>query len=122
MVYSVKWQGRKNFNKYNSRKQEYNGRTYHSMKEANYAAELDLLKRAGEIKDWIPQFRIEFIWNGYHIGDYLVDFKVIMLDGTIEFREVKGYETDMWRWKWRMCEAMFAKDIQKGKVKLVLIK
>ena len=37
-------------NKYKAIKQEFNGRVYHSKKEARYAQELELRKRIVEIK------------------------------------------------------------------------
>ena len=50
-------------NKFYNIQKEYNGRVYHSKKEADYACELDLLQRAGEIKWWIPQYKIDLIVN-----------------------------------------------------------
>lgn len=96
---------------------EYGNRKYMSKKEAGYARDLDLMIKAGEVKEWIPQFRLRLDVNGYHICDYLVDFKVIMSDGSEEIHEVKGFETDMWRFKWRLTEALYG-----DKYKMVLIK
>lgn len=104
-------------NKYGAARKEYNGRTYMSKGEAGYAAELDLRKRAGEIKEIIPQYRLSLDVNGYHICNYIVDFKVVMADDTIEFHEYKGFETDLWRIKWKLAEAIYGKDY-----KLVVIK
>jgi hypothetical protein len=42
----------------------YAGRTYHSKKEAQYAAILDLRQRAGEIREWEAQVRIPLRVNG----------------------------------------------------------
>lgn len=41
--------------KYRNVPKEYNGRTYQSTAEANYAADLDSRLRTGEVIDWIPQ-------------------------------------------------------------------
>lgn len=103
---------RKNWNKYKNIKQEYNGSRYDSKKEANKAYELDMLKRAGEIKDWQKQVKIEFNFkktkNGWvltdesaqklkeqnrefaHLFNYFIDFLVFHNDGTEEYIEVKG--------------------------------
>lgn len=94
-------------NKYNAVKKEYNGRLYDSMKEADYAAQLDLLIKAGEVKKWEPQFKIELTSEGQHICFYLIDFKVWFTDDRIEYHEVKGKETDLWRTKWKMSKAQY---------------
>lgn len=103
--------------KYGNKKKEYGGRLYMSKGEAGYAAELELRKRAGEIKEIIPQYRISLDVNGYHICNYIVDFKLIMADDTIELHEYKGFETDIWRMKWKLTEALYGKQY-----KLVVIK
>lgn len=46
-------------NKYNATKSNYAGYVYDSGKEAKYAQELDLLKKAKKIKAWDRQFIIE---------------------------------------------------------------
>lgn len=82
-------------NKYGARKTEYNGRKYDSMKEAEYAQNLDFLKRAGEIVGWEPQVRIPLVVREKKICVYVLDFRVEHNDGTIEWVEVKGYKTDV---------------------------
>lgn len=105
----------KNRNKYNSKRTTYNGRSYDSALEASYAEELDWRKKAGEIKDIIPQFKLELYVSGFHICNYYVDFKIILPDGKEEFHEVKGFETDLWKIKWKLSHALY------GKEKFVLI-
>lgn len=83
--------------KYNSTRTEYNGRWYDSGAEAQYAAELDMRMRAGEIEAWVPQKRFEFVVNGVYICSHKVDFELTMSDGTIELHEVKGRESEDWR-------------------------
>ena len=100
---------RRNFsrkNKYNARKTKYNGRYYDSALEAAYAENLDWLIKAGEIEKWEPQHKIDLRVNEVHIANYYVDFKVFYPDGHHEYHEVKGYETDVWRMKWRLAQAM----------------
>lgn len=107
-------------NKYNATKQTYNGRSYDSKLEAKYAEQLDWRKKAGEIKEIIPQFKIELRVNEKHICNYYMDFKLVMADDTIEFHEVKGFETSLWRMKWRITEATL-NEIEPN-AKLVLVK
>lgn len=93
--------------KYGSQKQSYGGRNYHSIKEANYAFELDMRIKAGEIKSYDNQYKIELYVNGIHICNYFIDFRVELNDGSYEYHEVKGFETDMWRLKWKLTKAIF---------------
>ena len=97
-------------NKYNSRKSEYNGRIYDSALECNYAIELDWRKKAKEIKNWTPQYKLDLRVNDIHITNYYVDFAVELNDGRIEFHEVKGYEADVWRIKWSLAKAIYSEN------------
>jgi len=110
----------KRYNKYKAEKQTFSGRSYHSKKEADYAVQLAWRKKAGEIKEIIPQYKLDIRVNGKHITNYFIDFKVILSDNTIELIEVKGFETDIWRLKWRLTEALL--DEIEPRAKLVLIK
>lgn len=94
-------------NKYNAKTSLYNGRSYHSRKEAGYAETLDWLKRSGEIKDWKPQKKIEININGKHICNHYVDFEVYYHDGRVEWHEVKGFATNEWILKRRLIEAIY---------------
>ena len=94
-------------NKFNAKKQSYNGRTYHSIKEANYAMELDWRIKAGEVKEWIPQYKLELRVNDAHWRNYFIDFKVICTDGTVEYVEVKGFPTEVWKQKWDITVIIF---------------
>lgn len=93
--------------KYNNKTKQYNGRTFDSIREANHAEELDWRIKAGEVKEWIPQYKISLDINGRHIANYYIDFKVIMSDESIQYHEVKGFETDVWRLKWKLTEALY---------------
>jgi hypothetical protein len=94
-------------NKYHSKVSNYNGRNYQSALECSYAIQLDWLKKAGEVKEWIPQFKIDISVNGCHICNYFIDFKVIYSDGHEEYHEVKGFETDIWKMKWDLSKAIY---------------
>lgn len=76
--------------------------------EAGKANELELLKRAKEIKDFKEQVKIPLIVNGYVVCDYYIDFVVEHNDGTTEYVETKGYATDVWKLKWKLFEALFS--------------
>ncbi len=89
-----------------AKKSEYGGYIFDSKFEASHAADLDILKRAGEIKDYKKQVNIPLVVNGYKIGDYRIDFIVYHNDGTIEYVELKGVAFPVWRLKWKILEAM----------------
>lgn len=92
--------------KYRNKTKQYGGRSYDSIREANHAEELDWRIKAKEIKEWIPQFKISLDVNGFRICNYYVDFKVIMVDGSIQFHEVKGLILPVWQLKWKLFEAL----------------
>ena len=110
----------KRYNKYKAEKQTFNGRSYHSKKEADYAAQLAWRMKAGEIKEIIPQYKLDIRVNGKHITNYFIDFKIILADDSVELIEVKGFATDLWRLKWKLTEALLD-EIEPG-AKLVLVK
>jgi len=107
-------------NKYGAVKQTYNGRSYHSKKEAAYAMELHMRELAGEITEIIPQYPLRLYVNGKKICNYYMDFKITLADGTVELIEVKGFETDVWRLKWKLTEALLEE--LEPNAKLVLVK
>lgn len=106
-------------NKYNAKSNVYNGQIYHSKKESAYAAELDLRLKAKEIKSWDRQVKISLDVNGYHICNYYIDFVIKHNDNSTEYVEVKGYETDVWRLKWKLFEALYG---DKKNIKLSVVK
>lgn len=98
-------------NKYGAIKQTYQGYSYMSKKEAAKAMELDMLVKAGEIKGWERQKKIELKGeNGGHVCNYYIDFVVEHKDGVIEFIEVKGFKTDVWKLKWKLFEDKYGSD------------
>ncbi len=106
-------------NKYGNKSQTYNRISYASKKEAGFAEELDFRMRAKDIKCWSRQQKISLDVNGYHICNYYIDFVVEHNDGTFEYVEVKGFETEVWRLKWKLFEALFGNDPM---IKLTVIK
>lgn len=116
------WRQQFRGNKYHAKKTEYDGVQYHSKFEAGFAQGLDMRLKAKEIKGWERQVKISLDVNGYHIANYYIDFVVHHLDKTKEYVEVKGFETDVWRMKWKLTEALLSKEVKKGKVLLTVVK
>jgi len=97
----------KTTNKYHNKSTEYGGSIFDSKLEAGYAEELDIRKMAGDIKDWERQIKISLDINGVHLCNYYVDFLIHHNDGTKEYVEIKGFETPIWRLKWKIFEAYY---------------
>lgn len=102
-MYQVKKSRR---NKYNAKSTCYNGIYYHSKFEAGYAEELDWRIKAKDIKSVERQVKISLDVNGKHITNYFIDFVIIHNDDSFEYVEVKGFETEVWRLKWKLFEAL----------------
>lgn len=98
------------YNKYNAVRQTYGGYNYHSRAEADYAAELDLRLKGKDIKGWERQFKISIDYNGQHICNYYVDFRIHHNDDSYELVEVKGMETETWRLKRKLLEVVWLPD------------
>jgi len=88
--------GRKPQNKYHAIQTEYRGVIYASKAEANRAAELDLLVRAGSVLWWLRQVPIDIGEPGVD-KPYRVDFLVCDRDEQIHAEDVKGIETASFR-------------------------
>lgn len=97
--------------KYKNISTYYDGYWYASKLEANYAHELDLRKKSvresDRVKNWQRQYKISFDINGHHICNYYVDFYVEYTDGRKELVECKGMETDVWKLKRNLLEALY---------------
>ena len=93
--------------KYNAKKTEYNGKLYDSKREAQHAAKLDLLIKAGEVTKYETQHIIHLEVNNKKLCKYIVDFKVYLSSGLIEYHEVKGYETDVYKLKIKLARILY---------------
>ena len=92
-----KWPGEKR-SKYGNRRTSYGGHTYDSQREANRAAELDMLIRAGEIAGYARQVGFQ-LPGGI---EYRADFVVLNLDGTYKIEDAKGVRTQVYKLKKRL--------------------
>jgi len=104
---------KKKRNKYNASKTEYNGIIYDSKLEASYALGYDKKKQAKIVLDWSRQHCFELLINSTKICKYRIDFRVVNTDGWIDYVEVKGMPTALWKLKWKITKALFT-DLTKG--------
>ena len=93
-------------NKFGAQKTTIAGVIYDSKAEAEYALELDAMKKQGIITGYERQVPFPlFAWreNG-RVGVALhgVDFVVTLPDGHRECREVKGVATALWKLKHKL--------------------
>ncbi len=101
-------------NKYGAKKTNYNGDKFDSKFECSVAMDLDFRLKAGEIKGWERQFKVECIPYNSH-GDQVpelkvshkVDFRVHELDGSFTLLEAKGFETDDYKRRRKWLEKMW---------------
>lgn len=78
---------------------------YDSKLEADKAFELEMRKKAGEIKGWEAQKRFPIYHKGELITTYKIDFVVHNHGGTIEYIETKGYFEYASRLRWKLFTA-----------------
>jgi hypothetical protein len=108
-------------NKYRNQKVEVDGITFHSRKEANFYSDLLIKKNAKLITDFEKQVQYDIRVNDIHIAKYFLDFKVINLDGSINYYDVKGKDkvsgkwitTDVFALKKKLVEAIYGIKIEK---------
>ena len=107
--------------KYKARKTAYGGSVYDSAKEAKRAAELELLQRAGKIRNLRRQVKFTlqegFSYEGRKIRaiEYIADF-VYEADGLI-IEDVKGYRTPEYKIKAKMLKRLIASGEINGEFK-----
>lgn len=99
-------------NKYGAKKTEFNGHVYDSKFEASVAADLELRKKAKDIKDYDRQYKVE-MWaydaNGKKAmkKSHKVDFRIHHNDGSYELLEAKGVETSDYKDRKRWLETFW---------------
>ena len=80
-------------------------RTFGSKLEAQYCEQLDWELQAGEIKHYDLQVKLPLHCQDDFICNYYIDFLVTGKHGEKILVEVKGYEFEVWRLKWKLCLA-----------------
>lgn len=120
MAYRINYKSKLK-NKFNAKRTEFSGRKYDSKMEAGYAETLEWRKKAGELTEIIPQFKIDIRINGKHWRNYYIDFKCLRKDGIWEYHEVKGFATEVWKMKWGAL-VMLKEELLEPGAELIVIK
>lgn len=92
---------RKKGNKYNAKKVKLDGRTFDSKAEASAAATLEMMRKAGRIREIEYQPRYLLLPKPNKI-EYVADFRVVWADGREEIIDIKGMETPVFKIKHKM--------------------
>jgi hypothetical protein len=100
--------------KYGAKKTELDGVTYDSKAEADYAAELKLREKAGEVGGIEIQRPFPILINGFSVGVYRADFSFIdhKEGGRLRVIDVKGYDTPLSKFKRKCVEAFYRVKIE----------
>jgi hypothetical protein len=97
-------------NKYGNKKVIVDGHKFDSIAESKYFLQLIWLKQAKQIKDFKLQPRFLLLEaykkNGKIVRktEYVADFEITNLDGSVEIVDVKGVETPEFKLKKKMFE------------------
>ena len=96
--------------KYGNKKVVIDGHKFDSIAESKYYLQLKWLKQANQIKDFKlqPRFLLQdsFKKDGrtFRKIEYVADFEIHHLDGSIEVVDVKGMETEAFKLKKKLFE------------------
>ena len=94
--------------KYNAKKTQVDGKTFDSIKEANYYCELKIRQRDGEILFFLRQVPFDLPGN----VKYRLDFLEFHTDGTVHAVDVKGMRIEMYKLKKKQVEALYPVEIE----------
>jgi hypothetical protein len=93
--------------KFHAKQTVNDGYIFSSKKESKYYSELKSRQAAGEVLFFLRQVP-------FHLGGgikYVCDFQVFKTDGTVEFVDVKGFVTPMYKLKKAQVEASYPIEI-----------
>lgn len=105
--------GNKRKSKYNNKKIELDGYTFHSQLEADYYTQLKLRQKAKDIlffklqPRYLLQDAFEKDGKKYSKIEYVADFEIHHTDGSIEVVDTKGVLTDVFRIKEKLFHAKY---------------
>lgn len=93
--------------KFNAVRSKCSSGHYHPSKlEASYCDNLRMLTENGDIADYETQYKAELYVNDKKITTHYIDFMVTTNDGKKEAHETKGMESQLWKIKKRLFEAL----------------
>lgn len=98
-------------NKYRNLRTEYAGRVFASKKEAGRYAELELMERAGIVRNLRTQVQFTCIVNEQLICKYIADFTYLDLNAKTQcwdeiVEDTKGVRTPLYKLKAKLVKAL----------------
>lgn len=93
--------------KYNAKPTEADGIKFASKKEAKVFGELCLLQKSGDVLFFLRQVPLHLPGG----VKYVCDFQVFWAEGVVEFWDVKGFKTPMYKAKKKMVENLYPIEI-----------
>ena len=93
--------------KYGNKKVEINGHKFDSKKESNYYLYLLSEQQADRVTMFLMQVPIPLPGG----VKYIIDFVVFRADGSVEWIDVKGMRTDIYKLKKRQVEELYPFEI-----------
>jgi proline dehydrogenase len=101
--------------KFNNIPTLYNGDCYDSKKEAAYAGQLDMLKRAADLKErvtyWTRQVSFKFAYGGSYVSDFLVCYADMHWE-LVDVKGGKATKTAAYRMKKKILKHEYGIDIK----------
>jgi len=99
--------------KYRAKATTIDGHAFPSRAEAGRYGELQLLEKAGAIRNLKCQPSFSLDVNGVHIANYRADFRYVdVRTGVAVIEDKKGLRTDVYRIKKRLMKACLGIDVQ----------
>ena len=95
------------YHKFHAKPTQYKGIRYHSKREAQYAAQLDLRVKGGEVLFYLRQVPFQLPTSIYRL-----DFMEFWADGSVHLVEVKGMETPLGKLKREQVQALYPVEIE----------
>jgi len=99
---------KKRANKFNAAATTVDNVKFDSKLEASYYTYLKTLRRIGDVKYFLMQVPIVLPGGKKYVCDFLVFYK----DGRVEYVDVKGRETELFKLKKSVVEAQYPIEIQ----------
>ena len=94
--------------KFSAKRTERDGQSFDSKLEARLFDQLELQKRAGEVLFFLRQVPLH-LPGGVKL---VIDFQVFYANGEVRFLDAKGVETEQFRAKRRLVEALYPFQIE----------
>jgi hypothetical protein len=98
--------------KYKNRATQCDGFTFDSIVERDYYVHLKANQNAGSVKMFLRQVPLHIVCNDESVCKYVCDFQVFYSDGLVEFVDVKGIQTDIFKIKKKLVEAQYPIEIK----------